>query len=83
MGGIDRIAKERKRQVRLEWWPAQHDDEHRGGELAQAAACYATGENTFRFNGEDYEELLEIGLDRMYTNVDTMGDGYERIYEAV
>ncbi|MGV5279452.1 hypothetical protein ACV4WP_21200 [Pseudomonas aeruginosa] len=35
------VQAERKRQVEVEGWTPEHDDEHNGGELADAAACYA------------------------------------------
>lgn len=35
------ILKERQRQVSGEGWTPEHDDEHEGGALASAAACYA------------------------------------------
>lgn len=35
------VLKERKRQIEKEGWTAEHDDDHRLGELAQAGACYA------------------------------------------
>jgi hypothetical protein len=41
MTGIERIAKERKRQVGKERWTKAHDDGHVNDELARAAACYA------------------------------------------
>lgn len=41
MNGIERIAKERQRQISVEGWTPQHDDEHKDGEIAIAAACYA------------------------------------------
>lgn len=37
---IDLIAAERQRQLDAEGWTPEHDDEHQGGELATAAACY-------------------------------------------
>lgn len=37
----EEIAAERRRQVESEGWTAEHDDEHDGGEIAYAAACYA------------------------------------------
>lgn len=37
------VLAERARQVNEEGWSATHDDAHRPGELADAAACYATG----------------------------------------
>lgn len=39
--GAALIAAERQRQVSEERRSPRHDDEHRGGELATAAACYA------------------------------------------
>jgi len=39
--GIELIAEERVRQVAQEGWTPGHDDEHKRGELALAAACYA------------------------------------------
>lgn len=43
-GGIDKIAAERQRQVAQEGWTSEHDDNHRDGSLAIAAACYAMPE---------------------------------------
>lgn len=40
-GGVEAIAAERKRQVEVEGWTPEHDDEHDNGEMATAAACYA------------------------------------------
>jgi hypothetical protein len=44
MTGAERIAAERQRQTDEdgENWSAAHDAKHVGGELARAAACYAT-----------------------------------------
>jgi hypothetical protein len=39
--GVELIAEERQRQIDKEGWTAQHDAEHKYGELAIAAACYA------------------------------------------
>lgn len=41
MNGVELIAAERKRQIEKEGWTTEHDDGHDGGELANAAACYA------------------------------------------
>lgn len=41
-GGADLIAAERRRQIEAEGWDVAHDDEHDAGEMALAAACYAT-----------------------------------------
>lgn len=38
--GIELIADERQRQIRVEGWTAEHDAGHTNRELAQAAACY-------------------------------------------
>lgn len=43
-GGAGLIATERRRQVDAEGWTAEHDDAHRNGEMARAAAVYAWGE---------------------------------------
>lgn len=40
-GAISDIAAERQRQISEEGWTPEHDDQHTGGELAQAAAAYA------------------------------------------
>jgi hypothetical protein len=51
-GALNDIAAERRRQVEAEGWTAEHDDEHHtSGELAKAAACYATGNNRLTVNG--------------------------------
>ena len=36
------VLAERQRQIDVEGWAPEHDDEHSGGGLAVAAACYAT-----------------------------------------
>lgn len=40
MSVIDDIAAERRRQIEQEGWAPPHDDAHRRGEMAGAAACY-------------------------------------------
>ena len=40
MTGVDMIAAERLRQVVVEGWTAEHDDQHGAGELVSAAECY-------------------------------------------
>lgn len=39
--GIELIAEERQRQIEVEGWTKEHDAEHKNGELAKAAICYA------------------------------------------
>lgn len=41
LAALAAIAVERRRQIETEGWTTAHDDQHTGGELAQAAACYA------------------------------------------
>jgi hypothetical protein len=50
MSALDEIAAERRRQVEAEGWTAEHDDGHTLGEMAQAAACYASA-SFFASNG--------------------------------
>jgi hypothetical protein len=38
---IDDIVAERARQIAVEGWTAEHDDQHDDGQLARAAAAYA------------------------------------------
>jgi hypothetical protein len=42
---IDLISEERSRQVVVEGWSPEHDDEHVYGELSRAAACYCLPKN--------------------------------------
>lgn len=35
------VLAERRRQIELEGWTPEHDDEHGNGEMARAAATYA------------------------------------------
>lgn len=41
MSGIEAIAAERKRQIEVEGWTPDHDDEHTDESLALVAALYA------------------------------------------
>jgi hypothetical protein len=46
--GVTRIARERQRQIdKLGWTPEHDDEEHDGGQLAMAAACYAAPEQIY------------------------------------
>lgn len=42
MNGIEAIAAERQRQMDVEGWTPEHDDTHTSGEMALAAAGYAS-----------------------------------------
>jgi hypothetical protein len=39
--GVELIAEERSRQISVEGWTPEHDDQHTSGELSEAAAGYA------------------------------------------
>ncbi len=41
MTGVELIAEERKRQIKVEGWDEKHDDEHLEFDLSCAGACYA------------------------------------------
>lgn len=41
------MSNERQRQIEEEKWTPEHDDEHGQGELADAAAWYATAQHSF------------------------------------
>lgn len=41
MNGVERIAKERQRQIDDECFDKDHDESHVDGELPMAAVCYA------------------------------------------
>ena len=51
---LDEIAAERREQLDKHGWTPKYDDEHEQGELAMAAACYATPHRLYR--KEDYAE---------------------------
>ena len=56
MTGVERIAAERQRQIEIEGWTPEHDEQHRYGELPIAAACYAvhtTNARVLNPNGQD------------------------------
>jgi len=44
LDGASLIASERLRQIEVEDWSSDHDDEHNDGDLSRAAACYALEE---------------------------------------
>jgi hypothetical protein len=45
MNGIELIAAERKRQIEVEGWTPEHDDQWKRGELALAAYAYVLPED--------------------------------------
>lgn len=46
--GARDVLAERRRQVKVEGWTPEHDDEHAKGEMAEAAAAYALHASGFR-----------------------------------
>jgi len=51
------IAAERQRQIEGEGWTSEHDDKHRSGQLATAAAVYAlTGSSAGRASWDRGQE---------------------------
>ncbi len=50
--GANLIVRERERQVSLEGWTPDHDDEHGNGELAKAARCYADHAVNFPYSAD-------------------------------
>lgn len=46
--GVQLITAERQRQIEVEGWTPEHDDEHLCGSLAEAAVCYAATEPLYR-----------------------------------
>lgn len=53
---INDIVTERTRQIQYEGYTLEHDDEHKGGEIARAAACYAVCE------GHNHADLNDDGM---------------------
>lgn len=59
------VLSERHRQQSAEGWTPQHDDTHRAGQMADAAACYAASFRVFKqqevvgLNYETYTQYVE------------------------
>lgn len=51
---IELIVAERKRQIEKEGWTKEHDDDHMGGELANAAAYYAMTDDLISFIDDEW-----------------------------
>lgn len=61
--GIELIAEERERQIKIEGWTEEHDKQWNKGELARAAACYIAedipnAEVIIHFSNEYYENAF-------------------------
>lgn len=55
MSGAELIVAERRRQIEVEGWTAEHDDEHAADELVWAAICYAAPDDVFVAENLDAE----------------------------
>lgn len=68
--GVERIAAERTRQMEVENWSPEHDDEHTDSSLAWVATCYAApGLIRVRrpvIDGEIYEDPWPSSWDGQY-----------------
>ena len=69
-GVLDDIYAERERQLDVEGWTPEHDDEHDAGEMAKAAAVYAYTSTLSEFQAEGWRERLRGPL----TEVSIEGD---------
>ena len=58
--GAQMIAEERRRQIEVEGFTAEHDAKHCMGELAQAASCYALAANMITRWGSENIELRKM-----------------------
>ncbi len=66
MTGIELIAAERQRQIEQEGWTEQHDDEHKHGELSDAAVCYATQARWFSLGKQVCPPYWPVTWDKYY-----------------
>lgn len=69
MSIIEEIAAERTRQIEVEGWTPDHDDSHPGGQIGQAAACYAASESV-SFTDNYGRALLPDGTPRPFTRLE-------------
>lgn len=58
--GIELIAEERQRQIQVEGWTPEHDDQHDTGDLAHAAAAYASAELYRRTTSKGHDSTPHI-----------------------
>lgn len=57
--GIELIAEERKRQIEIEGWTIEHDDEHPACNMALAGACYAVNVAATYGKGKALQEMCD------------------------
>ena len=75
MSGAELIAAERQRQIEVEGWTPEHDDEHDEGELALAAVCYASPVRLYKI------EEFAIGLEVADPWPSSWDDGWDKRFE--
>ncbi len=56
--GVERIAAERQRQIDVEGWTPEHDDEHDNAEMAMAAACYAAPDLIYTMDPDHVQQVV-------------------------
>lgn len=67
MTGSELIAKERQRQIDEEAWDFSHDDEHKKGELADAAICYLMdGPRHIHWHSSRVEAIADVEIKRTW-----------------
>lgn len=72
------ITRERERQIAEEGWSPHHDDTHKSGEMARAAACYAL-QSTLGDPMRSFEAYIDGGtttFKRKYFKVGTINISY-------
>lgn len=57
---LEDIADERVRQMTVEGWTVEHDDQHRNGELAVVASCYADWSRYSGCTRSHFKELMVL-----------------------
>jgi hypothetical protein len=81
--GVELIAQERKRQIEVEGFSAEHDDELINGELSNAAACYALSPEYLAMTFDDDGSFLHTVFPfNMEWYKQTMGDRKRDLVKA-
>lgn len=71
--GAGLIAAERQRQVSVEGWTPEHDDRHRGGQIASAAIAY-----TAKAIGIEVREVTLGPMRHIFTQVWPWRDEHDK-----
>ncbi len=72
--GIVEIAAERRRQIEVEGWTPEHDDQYVNGEMAQAAACYAAYDDSAGELHQDHVKRMWPWADEWWKPRDRLRD---------